>query len=56
MYACVAIFPVAFIAGYFREIPLLWQLIDCSFGVFGFMLLFTINKKIVQLKKQLQYG
>ena len=33
--ACVLIFPLAFIAGYFRGIPFGWQLIDCSFGVFG---------------------
>jgi hypothetical protein len=32
--ACVLIFPLAFIAGYFRSIPIGWQLIDCSFGVF----------------------
>ncbi|KAA3646952.1 MAG: hypothetical protein DWP98_09970 [Bacteroidetes bacterium] len=56
MIACVAIFPVAFIAGYFRSIPILWQIIDCSFGIFGFILLFIINKKTVQLKKQIQYG
>jgi len=55
MIACVAIFPVAFIAGYFRGIPILWQIIDCSFGIFGFILLYIINKKIVQLKKQLHY-
>lgn len=56
MIACLAIFPTAFIAGYFRGIPLLWQIIDCSFGVFGFVLLYIINNKTAQLKKQLQYG
>src|SRR5260221_6702598 len=30
--ACCMIFPLAFIAGYARAIPLYWQLIDCSFG------------------------
>ena len=33
--ACLAVFPLAFIAGSIREIPFYWQLIDCSFGVFG---------------------
>jgi hypothetical protein len=35
LFACVLIFPLAFIAGYFRDIPLGWQMIDCSFGIFG---------------------
>ena len=35
MIACVAIFPLAFIAGNIRGIPIFWRLIDCSFGVFG---------------------
>ena len=33
--ACVLVLPLAFIAGYFRSIPIGWQLTDCSFGVFG---------------------
>lgn len=33
--ACLAIFPLAFIAGPVRQIPLFWTLVDCSFGVFG---------------------
>ena len=37
--ACVLIIPFAFTAGYFRGIPVGWQLIDCSFGVIGFFLL-----------------
>lgn len=55
MYACLLIIPTAFIAGYLRNIPLLWQLIDCSFGVFGFVLLFVIYRKVIQLKAQLNY-
>jgi len=31
--ACLFIIPLAFIAGSIRQIPLFWQLIDCSFGV-----------------------
>src|SRR5579872_1529847 len=35
MIACIAIFPLAFIAGSIRGIPFFWRLIDCSFGVVG---------------------
>jgi len=33
--ACFAVLPLALIAGPLRGIPLLWRLIDCSFGLFG---------------------
>jgi hypothetical protein len=48
--ACVLIFPLAFIAGYFRSIPIGWQLIDCSFGVFGFIPLWICYRKIKLLE------
>ena len=48
--ACVLIFPLAFIAGHFRGIPIGWQLIDCSFGVFGFVPLWICYRKIKNLK------
>jgi hypothetical protein len=48
--ACLAIFPLAFIAGSIRGIPIFWQLIDCSFGVIGGTLLGIIWKKIKQLE------
>lgn len=35
--ACVAVVPLALIAGGVRGIPVYWRLIDCSFGVFGLM-------------------
>jgi hypothetical protein len=44
--ACVLVIPFAFVAGYFRGIPYGWQLIDCSFGVFGFALLWIIYSRI----------
>lgn len=46
---CVLIFPLAFIAGFSRGIPIGWQLIDCSFGVFGFIPLWICYKKTKQL-------
>ena len=47
--ACVLIFPLAFIAGSFRGIPIGWQLIDCSFGLFGFLPLWICYSKTKQL-------
>jgi len=44
--ACVLILPLAFIAGYFRGIPFGWQLIDCSFGILGFIPLWICYKRI----------
>ena len=42
---CVLIFPYAFIAGSFRGIPIGWRLIDCSFGLFGFLPLWICYTK-----------
>ena len=42
---CVLIFPYAFIAGSFRGIPIGWRLIDCSFGLFGFLPLWICYNK-----------
>jgi hypothetical protein len=42
--ACLSVLPLALIAGPIRGIPLLWRLIDCSFGVFGVIpLLFCLR-------------
>lgn len=51
MIACVSIIPLALIAGYIREIPFYWQMIDCSFGVFGIVPLMICYRKINQLAK-----
>ena len=50
MIACIAVFPLAFICGPIRGIPFLHQLIDCSFGFFGFALLHNIYKKIKKIE------
>ena len=39
--ACVLIIPFAMVAGYFRAIPFGWRLIDCSFGIIGFGVLWV---------------
>lgn len=51
MIACIAVFPLAFIAGTIRGIPFFWQLIDCSFGVIGFIPLYFANKYTRMLEK-----
>ena len=42
--ACVAVIPVALVFGAVRGIPFWWRLIDCSFGVFGFVPLWFCRK------------
>jgi hypothetical protein len=54
MIACAAIFPLAFIAGSIRSIPVFWRLIDCSFGVIGIIPLYLSYAAIKKLNpKQL---
>ena len=48
--ACVLIFPFAFIAGQVRGIPIGWRIIDCSFGLFGFLLLYRVITLIKKLE------
>ncbi len=50
MIACIMIFPLALIAGPIRHIPFFWQMIDCSFGVFGTIPLYVCYKKIKVLE------
>lgn len=50
MIACVAVFPLAFICGPIRGIPFFHQIIDCCFGIIGFVPLLIIYKKIKQLE------
>lgn len=54
MISCILVFPLALIAGQIRQIPFYWRLIDCSFGFFGFIILYACYKnilKLVSLKK-----
>ena len=50
MIACVCVIPLALICGHIREIPFYWQMIDCSFGIFGMIPLLLLNKYINQLE------
>ncbi|MBE9586040.1 hypothetical protein IM792_16425 [Mucilaginibacter sp. JRF] len=51
MVASVAIFPLAFIAGGIRGVPLFWQIIDCSFGVICMLPLSIAYKNIKKLRE-----
>ena len=51
--ASLMVFPLAFIAGSLRGIPFFWQLIDCSFGLFGFGLLWLVLKKVKRMESLL---
>lgn len=48
--ACVGIFPLALIAGEIRGIPMFWRMIDCSFGLFGAIILWRCYRMIKQLE------
>ncbi|MEO6850131.1 MAG: hypothetical protein ABI203_05650 [Mucilaginibacter sp.] len=50
MIACILIFPLAFIAGSIRGIPFYWRLIDCSFGIIGFIPLYICKINIKKLQ------
>ncbi|HTL71845.1 MAG TPA: hypothetical protein VL863_00985 [bacterium] len=49
--ACVLVIPFAFVFGGLRGIPFWWRLIDCSFGVFGFIPLWLCRKWAIQLER-----
>jgi hypothetical protein len=51
MIACILVFPLAFIAGAVRGIPVYWRLIDCSFGIIGLIPLTICYNKIRLLEK-----
>ena len=52
MIACIMVFALAFIAGHIRGIPWFWQLIDCSFGLFGIIPLIICHNLITKLEKE----
>jgi len=54
MISCVLVFPLAFIAGPLRGIPIGWQLIDCSFGLIGIIPLYICYKKTRALETSQQ--
>ena len=51
MIACALVIPFALVMGGPRGIPLWWRLIDCSFGVFGFIPLWFCRKWTNELER-----
>jgi hypothetical protein len=49
--ACVLVIPFALVFGAVRGIPFFWRLIDCSFGVFGFVPLWFCRKWVEEISK-----
>jgi len=49
--ACAGVIPLALIAGQIRGIPIAWRLIDCSFGLFGGVVLLLCRRSILALKR-----
>ena len=50
MIACCMVFPLAFICGPLRHIPFYWQLVDCSFGLFGLIPLSVAYRSTLKLE------
>jgi hypothetical protein len=50
--ACVAVVPLALIAGAVRGIPFYWRLIDCTFGIAGAALLWPCRRAIQELERR----
>ncbi|MCB9246311.1 MAG: hypothetical protein H6606_07745 [Flavobacteriales bacterium] len=46
--ACILIIPTALLAGAARAIPLVWRLLDCSFGIIGAILLLISNYRKIE--------
>ncbi|GHV43859.1 hypothetical protein FACS1894180_4210 [Bacteroidia bacterium] len=55
MIACAGIIPLALICGHLRGIPFYWQMIDCSFGIFGFVPLYFLYILVKKLEKMTNY-
>ena len=52
LWACVFVLPLALICGPIRGVPFFWRLVDCSFGVLGFPLLWYALRQSRELKNR----
>ncbi len=50
LWACLLVLPLALICGPIRGVPFFWRLIDCSFGVLGFPLLWYSERLTRRLR------
>jgi len=53
---CVLVLPLALIMGPLRGIPFFWRLIDCSFGVVGFIPLWWCRNMVLRIEKLASTG
>jgi hypothetical protein len=51
MICCLLIIPVALLAGYVRNIPFWWRLVDCCFGMLGLIPLSICHGRICELEE-----
>lgn len=51
MIACIMVLPFALVAGGLRGLPIWWRMIDCSFGIIGFIPLWICRNKTQKLEK-----
>lgn len=49
MIACLAVVPMALLAGAYRGIPLFWRCIDCSFGILGIIPLWMADREVARM-------
>jgi hypothetical protein len=54
--ACVLVIPYALVFGEIRGIPVWWRLMDCSFGIFGFIPLWLCRKWTKELEQRENAG
>lgn len=50
LWACLLVLPLALICGPIRGVPFFWRLIDCSFGLLGFPLLWYSERLTLRLR------
>ena len=48
--ACAGVIPLALIAGQVRGLPIVWRLVDCSFGIFGGIPLILCRRHIFEIE------
>jgi hypothetical protein len=49
--ACAGVIPLALIAGQVRGLPIVWRLVDCSFGIFGAIPLILCRRHILEIER-----
>ena len=50
--SCILVIPFAVVFGAIREIPILWRMADCSFGVVGIIPLLIVYREIKTLARE----